>query len=92
MGNWLPWIILGAVAIGGYLFVYKPLTAPGGRQIIGGILSGNQADLGKGAIKFIDSNPQVKQQILNDPEKMKKYNELKQKYGANYARVSVYGR
>jgi hypothetical protein len=90
-GIW-PWVIGGAVLLGGYFLVYKPLTTPGGRQIIGGALAGDSRTMGRGIITAIESNPQAKQQILNDPEKMKKYNELKQKYGANYARVSVYGR
>ena len=75
----------------GHFLVYKPLTTPGGREILGGALAGDTKTMGRGVVKLYESNPQLKAQILNDPEKMRKYNELKQKYGSNYARAVVYG-
>lgn len=89
-GIW-PWVIGGAVLLGGYFLVYKPLSTPGGRQIIGGALAGDQKTMGRGLINLVESDPAAMQKVRSDPEKMRAYNELKKKYGSNYARAVVYG-
>ena len=69
MGSIWPWLIGGAILIGGYLFVYKPLTTPGGRQIIGGFISGDTGSVQRGILTVAESNPAVMQKIRSDPEK-----------------------
>lgn len=89
-GIW-PWVIGGAVLLGGYFLVYKPLTTPGGRQILGGALAGDQKTMGRGILTMVESNPEAMRKVRSDPEKMRAYNEIKEKYGSNYARAVVYG-
>ena len=90
MGSIWPWLIGGAILIGGYFFVYKPLSSPGGRQILGGFLSGDTKSVNKGIVSVFESNPQLRAQYFNTPEKMKEYNKAKQMYGSNYVYRSGY--
>lgn len=67
-GIW-PWVIGGAVLIGGYLFIIKPLQNPTTRKVFGGLISGDKEIANKSFQEALRDDPTVAAKLkAKDPQ------------------------